>query len=108
MTMRKALEETFPTQPTDAAEDAGAAPARGSAAHLKQIVRLMADLPGLLFGAEGEPAAATDAGQRVPGTLAVTLAAVAQGIQIHRVHDLGAIRQGLALWHALHDEDRTA
>ena len=45
---------------------------------------------------------------RVPGTLAVTLAAVAQGIQIHRVHDLGAIRQGLALWHALHDEDRTA
>ena len=44
---------------------------------------------------------------RVPGTLAVTLAAVAQGVQIHRVHDLGAIRQGLALWHALHDEDRT-
>ncbi len=35
---------------------------------------------------------------RSPGTLAVTLAAVAQGVQMHRVHDVEQIAQGLALW----------
>lgn len=49
---------------------------------------------GTIGGAE----AVTD---RMPGTLAITLAAVAQGIQIHRVHDVAAIRQGLALWQAV-------
>ncbi|WP_134724522.1 dihydropteroate synthase [Paracoccus luteus] len=38
---------------------------------------------------------------RDPGTLALTLAAVAQGIQIHRVHDVAGIRQGLSLWQAV-------
>lgn len=38
---------------------------------------------------------------RMPGTLAITLAATAQGVQVHRVHDVGAIRQGLALWRAI-------
>lgn len=38
---------------------------------------------------------------RMPGTLAVTLAGVAQGIQIHRVHDVAQTRQGLALWQAV-------
>ena len=38
---------------------------------------------------------------RDPGTLALTLAAVAQGIQIHRVHDAAGIRQGLSLWQAV-------
>lgn len=40
------------------------------------------------------------AAQRDPGSLAVTLAAVQQGIQIHRVHDVAGTRQGLALWQA--------
>ena len=48
---------------------------------------------GALGGAE-EPSA------RDPGSLAVTLAAVQQGIQIHRVHDVAGTRQGLALWQA--------
>lgn len=38
---------------------------------------------------------------RDAGSLAVTLAAVRQGIQIHRVHDVAATRQGLALWQAI-------
>lgn len=42
--------------------------------------------------------------RRMPGTLALTLAAVAQGVQIHRVHDVAAIRQGLSLWQAVTNE----
>lgn len=42
-----------------------------------------------------------DATERFPGTLAVTLNAIAQGIQIHRVHDVAQTRQGLALWRAV-------
>ncbi|MCK0165998.1 dihydropteroate synthase [Jannaschia sp. S6380] len=38
------------------------------------------------------------AADRMPGTLAVTLAAVAQGVQMHRVHDVAEMAQGLALW----------
>ena len=41
---------------------------------------------------------------RDPGTLAVTLAAVAQGVQIHRVHNVADVAQGLALWRALDPE----
>lgn len=41
------------------------------------------------------------AAQRDPGSLAVTLAAAQQGIQIHRVHDVAGTRQGLALWQAI-------
>ena len=41
---------------------------------------------------------APDAAARMPGTLAVTLAAVSQGIQMHRVHDVAEVAQGLALW----------
>jgi dihydropteroate synthase len=37
---------------------------------------------------------------REPGSLAVAIAAAAQGIQILRVHDVGASRQGLAVWRA--------
>lgn len=42
---------------------------------------------------------------RVPGTLALTLAAVAQGIQIHRVHDVAEIAQGLRLWQAVNNKN---
>lgn len=46
----------------------------------------------------GEVAAIGDAAQRGPGTLALTLAATGQGVQMHRVHDVAAAVQGLALW----------
>lgn len=44
----------------------------------------------------GAPAAGRDA-----GTLALTLAAVAQGVQIHRIHAVAEAAQGLALWRAV-------
>ncbi|SMO37541.1 dihydropteroate synthase [Paracoccus laeviglucosivorans] len=47
---------------------------------------------------------AEHAADRAAGTLAVTLAGVAQGIQIHRVHDVEETRQGLALWRAVTGE----
>ena len=46
------------------------------------------------------------AADRVPGTLALTLAAVAQGVQIHRVHDVAEMAQGLRLWQALNDNEK--
>ena len=52
------------------------------------------------IGGAGEP---TD---RSPGTLAVTLAAVAQGVQIHRVHDVRGLVQGLRLWQAVNDNEK--
>lgn len=44
------------------------------------------------------------AADRGPGTLALTIEALSQGIQIHRVHDVAMIRQGLRLWGALRDD----
>ena len=44
---------------------------------------------------------AGDAAGRMPGSLAVAIAAVAQGVQILRVHDVDATRQALALWQAV-------
>jgi dihydropteroate synthase len=38
---------------------------------------------------------------RMPGTLAVTLAALGQGVQMHRVHDVNEIAQGVDLWRAV-------
>lgn len=49
----------------------------------------------------GKVSGETDPRRRMPGTLAVTLAAVAQGVQIHRVHDVAEVTQGLALWRAV-------
>ncbi|MFV0300696.1 MAG: dihydropteroate synthase [Paracoccus sp. (in: a-proteobacteria)] len=43
------------------------------------------------------------AADRGPGTLALTIEALAQGIQIHRVHDVGMIWQGLRLWAAVNE-----
>lgn len=45
------------------------------------------------------------AADRDPGSLAVTLAAVGQGVQIHRVHDVRGTRQGLTLWQAITQDD---
>lgn len=44
---------------------------------------------------------APEADRRGPGTLAVTLAGIAQGVQIHRVHDTSETRQALRLWQAI-------
>jgi dihydropteroate synthase len=49
----------------------------------------------------GDIGGAPAAEDRAPGTLAITLAAVAQGVQVHRVHDAAAVAQGLALWRAV-------
>lgn len=49
----------------------------------------------------GSISGAENPAERVAGTLAVTLAGIAQGIQIHRVHDVKETRQGLALWRAV-------
>ncbi|WP_101065369.1 dihydropteroate synthase [Roseovarius salinarum] len=38
--------------------------------------------------------------ERVPGSVAVALAGVAQGVQMLRVHDVAATRSALALWQA--------
>ncbi|TFL19605.1 dihydropteroate synthase [Jannaschia formosa] len=52
----------------------------------------------------GDIGGAPQAEDRAPGSLAVTLAAVAQGVQIHRVHDVAEVAQGLALWRAVTEE----
>lgn len=51
----------------------------------------------------GSISGAAVAADRGPGTLALTLEALSQGIQIHRVHDVGMIRQGLQLWAAVNE-----
>lgn len=38
---------------------------------------------------------------RAPGTLAVTLSGLAQGVQMHRVHDVAEIAQGIRLFDAI-------
>jgi dihydropteroate synthase len=47
---------------------------------------------------------APEADQRGPGTLAVTFAGLAQGVQINRVHDTTETRQALRLWQAIGTE----
>lgn len=49
---------------------------------------------------------AIDPADRSPGTLALTLAAVAQGVQVHRVHDVRGLVQGLRLWQAVNDNKK--
>ncbi len=48
----------------------------------------------------GTIGAEVDAARRMPGSLAVALAGVAQGMQMIRVHDVAETRQALALWQA--------
>ena len=52
------------------------------------------------------PGGADDPADRSPGTLALTLAAVAQGVQLHRVHDVRGLVQGLRLWQAVNDNKK--
>jgi dihydropteroate synthase len=44
---------------------------------------------------------APDADRRAPGSIAVALAGVAQGVQVIRVHDVAETRQALRLWQAI-------
>lgn len=46
------------------------------------------------------------ADQRMPGSLAVALACVAQGVQILRVHDVAETVQAIALWKAIENGER--
>ncbi|TNE70076.1 MAG: dihydropteroate synthase [Rhodobacteraceae bacterium] len=60
---------------------------------------------GILLGVSrkgfiGKIGKAPVAQERAPGTIAVTLAALGQGVQIHRVHDFKETKQALALWQA--------
>ena len=48
----------------------------------------------------GTLGAEADAAKRMPGSLAVALAGVAQGAQMIRVHDVAETRQALSLWRA--------
>jgi len=47
---------------------------------------------------------ASEAKDRAPGSIAVTLAGLAQGIQVHRVHDVAEMKQALALWQAVTEQ----
>lgn len=46
----------------------------------------------------GAVSGATDPKDRMPGSIAAVLAAVGQGVQIFRVHDVAATRQALDVW----------
>jgi dihydropteroate synthase len=49
----------------------------------------------------GTIGAEAEAAKRMPGSLAVALAGVAQGMQMIRVHDVAETRQALSLWQAV-------
>jgi dihydropteroate synthase len=49
----------------------------------------------------GTIGAEAEAARRMPGSLAVALAGVAQGMQMIRVHDVAETRQALSLWRAV-------
>lgn len=49
----------------------------------------------------GKISGANPASARAPGSVAVALAAIAQGVQILRVHDVAETAQALALWRAV-------
>lgn len=53
------------------------------------------------IGTIGRAPAALD---RAPGSIAVALAGLAQGVQMIRVHDVSETRQAVALWYASHLE----
>lgn len=81
-----------------------------TAEHNLTLIRGLALFHGLgcavLLGASrkrfiGSIGHAPDTDRRGPGTIAVTLAGLAQGVQIHRVHDTEETRQALRLWQAV-------
>jgi dihydropteroate synthase len=78
-------------------------------AHNMRLMRNLALFHGLgcavLLGASrkgflGRLAGGAPADQRLPASLAAVLAGRRQGVQMFRVHDVGATRQALAVWRA--------
>ncbi|MGP9805793.1 dihydropteroate synthase [Paracoccus sp. NSM] len=53
----------------------------------------------------GRIGGAARAEDRGPGTLALTMMALEQGVQLHRVHDVADHVQALRLWAAINDEE---
>ncbi|MGI3212385.1 dihydropteroate synthase [Roseovarius tibetensis] len=83
-------------------------------AHNLRLLRNLSLFHGLgcpiLLGASrkrfiGDLSNTPEARDRVPGSLAVALGAVAQGVQILRVHDVAETRAALDLWQAVHGAD---
>lgn len=83
-------------------------------AHNLALIRGLSLFHGLgcpiLLGASrkrfiGTVSGTDDARARLPGSLAVALAGLAQGVQITRVHDVVETRQAYALWRALKSGD---
>ncbi len=79
-------------------------------AHNLALIRGLSLLHGLgcpiLLGASrkgfvGKIGGAAAADRRAPGSIAVALAAAAQGVQILRVHDIAETAQALRLWQAV-------
>jgi dihydropteroate synthase len=52
----------------------------------------------------GRIADVADPKDRLPGTIAATLMVLERGVQIHRVHDVAAVRQAIAVWTARGEE----
>ena len=83
-------------------------------AHNLALIRGLSLFHGLgcpiLLGASrkrfiGTIAGTEDASARMPGSLSVALAGLAQGVQISRVHDVVESRQAFALWRAVNVGD---
>ncbi len=83
-------------------------------AHNLRLLRNLSLFHGLgcpiLLGASrkrfiGELSCTPEARDRVPGSLAVALGAVAQGVQVLRVHDVAETRAALDLWQAVRCAD---
>ena len=55
-------------------------------------------------GFVGAVGGAPEPRDRGPGTVAVTLHGLSQGVQLHRVHDISTLAQALALWRAIRSE----
>ena len=86
-------------------------------AHNLSLLRNIAVLHGLgcpvLLGASrkgfvGRIGREPQALRRAPGSIAVGLAALAQGVQLLRVHDVDETAQALRLWRAVRDEGEDA
>ena len=52
----------------------------------------------------GRIAGVDDPKDRLPGTIAATIMALDRGVQIHRVHDVAALRQAVSVWMARNAE----
>ena len=84
-----------------------------TAEHNLALLRGLALFHGLgcavLLGASrkgfiGRLGGAPDPKERMPGTVAVTLHSLSHGVQLHRVHDIPALAQAMALWRAIRSE----